>query len=224
MKFDGVKVFSATKARDRIKRFRIGFCRVASPTNERSLVATLLPRNTIAGDSVFTFVFDREEPWMDLIWLCVANSWSMDFLVRKKVALNMTYTVMDSLPFPRLDRDHPVARGLVQRALRLICVAPEMIHFWKEIANAGWCSAWNTETEVPGTLAETERLRIRAEIDVIVARDLFSLSQKEINYILSTFPVAKRYEEAAHNESRSQRLINEMYASLDSNADVQVTE
>ena len=34
-----------------------------------------------------------------LFWLAVANSFVMDFIVRKKVSLTMTYTIMDSLPF-----------------------------------------------------------------------------------------------------------------------------
>ena len=40
-------------------------------------------------------------------WLAVANSFCIDFLARKKVALSMSMTVLDSLPFPRLPLTTP---------------------------------------------------------------------------------------------------------------------
>jgi hypothetical protein len=36
-----------------------------------------------------------------MLWLGVANSFALDFLARKKAALNLTLTIMDSLPLPR---------------------------------------------------------------------------------------------------------------------------
>ena len=90
------------KVRERFNRVRIGFCDVASPTNQRALVACLIPPNVICGHKVPTIVFDPPDSNLDLFWLGVANSFAMDFLARKKVALTMSYTLMDSLPLPRV--------------------------------------------------------------------------------------------------------------------------
>ena len=107
------------KVRERYQQYRIGFCDVASPTNERTLVATLIPRGTICGHKVPTISFGDERRWTYVVWLAVANSFAMDFLVRMKVSLAMTYTILDSMPFPRVtDRTHADATFLVPRVSR----------------------------------------------------------------------------------------------------------
>lgn len=53
-----------------------------------------------------------------------------------------------------------------------------------------------------------------AELNVIVARDLFGLTASEIIYILETFPTAKKYEVQKYDEFRSSRLISELYTTL----------
>lgn len=94
------------KCVERIGKYRIGFCDVASPTNERTLVAALLPPGVICGDKVPTITFENDAPgWQLAFWIAVANSYAMDFIARKKVSLKMSYTVVDSLPFPRLQSD-----------------------------------------------------------------------------------------------------------------------
>ena len=95
------------KTAERIQHYRIGFCNFTSPTNERTLIAALIPPNTIGLDSLFTFTYhnapltdyrhDGSLDWHYLIWLAVANSFAMDYLARQKVSLHMTYTIVDSL-------------------------------------------------------------------------------------------------------------------------------
>ena len=45
------------KNKNRVNRYRIGYGWVASPTNERSLIAALLPPHTIAGNAVPTIMY-----------------------------------------------------------------------------------------------------------------------------------------------------------------------
>jgi hypothetical protein len=58
----------------RIRQYRIGYGWVASPTNERSLIAALIPPETICGNSVPTIVLKGGTPADMLLWLGVANS------------------------------------------------------------------------------------------------------------------------------------------------------
>lgn len=203
------------KCRERIQRFRLGFCDVASPTNERTLVVALIPPNTICGHKVPTICFQEGGfDWYMLVWMAVANSYSMDFVARKKVSLSLAYTILDSFPFPRLDRDDQRARSLVSRSLRLTCTGPEMVAFWNTLAAEGWVPATTTPTEIPGETNEEARLQLQAEIDAIVARDLFNLTRSELEYILATFPTQKRYQEERYGEFRSRRLILECFDRL----------
>ena len=200
------------KCRARINAYRIGFCDVASPTNERTLIAALLPPCIICGDKVPTITFQGEESeWQLMLWTAVANSYAMDFIARKKVSLKMSYTVVDSLPFPRLERHDQRLHSVISRCLRLSCTGPEMIPFWNRRATEGWVPETSGATEVPGELDDEARMQIRAAIDAIVARDLFALTRSELEYILNTFPTQQRYQEERYGEFRSRRLILEAF-------------
>ena len=59
----------------------------------------------------------------------------MDFIVRKKVSLTMSYTIMDSLPFPRLRLEDARVAKLMPLALRLLCTGPEMAGYWNAMAS-----------------------------------------------------------------------------------------
>jgi len=202
------------KCLDRIEQYRIGFCDVASPTNERTLVAAIIPTHVISGDKVPTITFPgNHADWALLAWLAIANSYAMDFLARKKVSLKMSYTVLDSLPFPRLASDDPRTRALVERSLRLTCTGPEMLPFWDSLADAGWVQD-RVASGTPGELSDEARLQLRAEIDAIVARDVFELTRDELAYVLDTFPTQRRYQEDQYGEFRSRRLILEAFDGL----------
>jgi len=152
--------------------------------------------------------------WYLPFWVAVANSDAMDFVMRMKVALNITKTIMDSLPFPRPSRDDSRVRPVVERSLRLLCTGPEMTPFWNQLATEGWVLPTKTPAEVPGEMDEEVRLQLRAEIDAMVARELFGLTKPELEYVLGGFPTQQRYQDEKYGEFRSRRLILEVYDAL----------
>lgn len=193
------------KLGDRFRRYRIGFCDVASPTNERSLVAALLPPEVLSGDKVPTITFGDAD-WYSVPWLALANSFAMDFVARKKISLKMSYTVMDSLPFPRSTPDERWVQSVAPRVLRLTCTGPEMTAYWNDMSKLGWVKRVPDDA-VPGCLDDDERLQLRAEIDAIVARDVYGLTTADMEYILGTFPTVEKYERKAYGEFRTRRLV-----------------
>jgi hypothetical protein len=168
------------KTSSRISSFRIGFCDVGGVTNARFLMATLIPSDVICGHSVPTIVFEPPDVRLVLLWLGVANSFVLDFLARKKASLHMSYTVMDSLPLPRVYSGSQTERDIAGRALRLAATGLEMSRFWE---NAAATLGGHNEGFEP---AEDIRVRAQlcAEIDVLVARDLFGLTRDEMRYVL----------------------------------------
>lgn len=193
-------------------RYRIGFCDVTSPTNERSLVAALIPQGCLCGDKVPTITFPAGFEWAYMVWLAVSNSFVMDYIVRMKVALKMSYTLMDSLPFPRLLRDHHDARPLVDLAARLTCTGPEMRDYWDLLAQDAWLEPLAADEEPPGLVGERERLQAMAELDAIVAVNLFGLDLDDLAFILDRFPTVRRRQEQRFGEFLSRRLILEAAA------------
>ncbi len=205
-----------TKLGDRCERYRIGFGDVANPRNERSLVATLVPPGSICGHTVPTIVFDEPFAWAYLPWLAVANSFVMDWFARRKLSSpHMTYSVMDSLPLPRPALDQSWVMEVGPLVLRLICTAPEMTAYWNRMAGLGFCSSVPDGTVPPDALLdESSRELARAELDALVALDVYGLTREELADVLDTFPVVRRRDEAAYGEFRTKRLILEIFDAM----------
>ncbi|QFI74748.1 hypothetical protein [Bradyrhizobium betae] len=111
----------------------MGFCDVGGVTNQRYLMASFIPPDVICGHSVPTIAFDPVDVRLMALWLGVANSFAADYLARRKGALHLTFTIMDSLPLPVLyDENSPVNRAIALRALRLGAVGNEMDSLWEE--------------------------------------------------------------------------------------------
>jgi hypothetical protein len=210
-----------TKLMDRIRRYRIGFCDVASATNERSLVAALIPPDTVCGDKVPTILFPDSDVATTLLWLGVANSLTMDFIVRKKVALKMSYTIMDSLPFPRDPRATPAAEAIIARTYALSVCGPEMEGFRNTAPGTSGIPRDFEPVEDPN-----ERARLMAEIEVLVAREVYGLSRDDLLFLLDpgnilgrecgveTFKALRNREMRTYCEYRTQRLLLEAWEYL----------
>jgi hypothetical protein len=145
----------------------------------------------------------------------------MDFLVRKKVSLTMSYTIMDSLPFPRDFANTPSASAIARRVCALCAVGDEMEAFRAQVVKAGILEAPDAVIEAPD-----HRAVVAAEIDVLVARDVFRQSKEEMLYILDpdnilgqecgveTFKALRNAELREFREFRTQRLIMEAWDRL----------
>jgi len=100
-------------------------------------------------------------------------------------------------------------RQLVPLALKLTCCGWEMIDYWNARAAEGWVETFNGAAGSPGIEDEDRRLQIRAEIDAIVARDVFGLTASEMEYVLEDFPTLAKRQIDRYNEFLTKRLILE---------------
>jgi hypothetical protein len=201
------------KTKSRILDYRIGFCDVTSPTNERSLVSTIIPAHTICGHKIPTISFSNEFDWYLPIWVAVANSYAMDYLARKKVSLSMSYTILDSLPFPRLSLDHPLVAKLIPLVLQLVVTDTEMMPYWNQIAKYGFVNSISENDSIPGLIDDISRLKTTCQIEYIVSNEMFGLAKSEIARIMDSFPIIKWREEEKYGSFISKELILEMYDS-----------
>jgi hypothetical protein len=60
---------------------------------------------------------------------------------------------------------------------------------------------------------EERRAHLRAELDALYAH-LYGLTREELDYILDTFPIVRRKDEARYGEYRTKRLVLEYYEAL----------
>jgi hypothetical protein len=207
------------KLGDRCERYRLCFRDVAQPRDVRSFIAALVPPGVVCGHTVPTIVFDRMDEWGYLTWLAVGNSFVMDWFTRKKLSSpHLTYSVMDSLPFPRPKRNAPWVQQAAPLVLRLICTAPEMTPFWNQMADLGFCQRVPDGTVPADALLNAgARDLARADLDALVARDVYGLTRAELADVLETFPVVKKRDIHGHGEYRTQRLVLEAFDRLGEN-------
>jgi len=130
-----------------------------------------------------------------LLWVGIANSFVADWLLRLQVSTGVGYYLLEQTAFPRPAVDAEQSRAVIVRALRLTCFSSHMADLWNEVAQY-----YPSQLETPSRseLAVTdlsERARLRAEIDAIVA-DLYGLSVEDFAYILTTFPLLDRSQPA----------------------------
>jgi hypothetical protein len=201
------------KLGDRCERYRLCFRDVAQPTDVRSFIAALIPPRVICGDKVPTLDFGWSQEWAYLPWLAVANSFAMDWMARSKLTSpKMSFTLVDSLPFPRPKLTDPWVQRSAPLVLRLICTAPEMTPFWNRMAVLGLCLAVPEGTIPPDALVdEAARELARAELDALIAHEVYGLTRDELADILETFPVVKKRDIAAYGDYRTKRMILETY-------------
>jgi hypothetical protein len=207
-----------SKLGDRCDRFRIGFGDVANPRNERSFVSTLIPPGAICGHTVPTIVFDPGDEWRYLPWLAVANSFTMDALVRRKLSSShMTFTLLDSLPFPRPAITDSFFQAVARTVLQLLCTSQEMTPFWNCMAELGLVEAVAEDTIPNSALVNPiDRALAKADLEASVAIKVFGLTKGELSDLLDTFDVLQRREQEAYGEYRTKKLVLDAFEALHS--------
>ncbi|OQY36760.1 MAG: hypothetical protein B6243_02315 [Anaerolineaceae bacterium 4572_5.2] len=131
--------------------YRIGFRAITGATNERTLVATILPKSVVTGNSlnVCAPLTDRvankswvqERSYTDAELLAsksFLSSFVCDWFIRQKILTNMNIFYLYQLPVPRLTEKDPAFAPIVERATKLICTAPEFDDLAAELAEAGF--------------------------------------------------------------------------------------
>jgi hypothetical protein len=184
--------------------YRFGFRDIASSTNERAMICSMLPPNVFAGNTInliqpFEFIVEgtswrqnRTLGHAEMLFVCaVFNSFIVDWMLRQKITSHLNMFYIYQVPIPRLVGNSESAKPVVARAARLSCTTPEFDGLAKDVG---------LKKHQP--LEVTERARLRAELDGLVAH-LYGLTEAEFVHILGTFPlVAEPVKVAALNAYR----------------------
>jgi hypothetical protein len=165
--------------------YRLGFRAVASSTNERSMISSIVPKSVFCGNSLLISLRYSEDNQINLnnsemlFSTAVFNSLVIDYCLRQKVTTNLNMFYVYQLPVPRLTKNDRNFNDIVQRAAKLICTTPEFDELAQEVGLG---------SHQQGVTDETERAKLRAELDGMVAH-LYGLTEDEFSYILTTFPI-----------------------------------
>jgi len=189
----------------------LGFTDVTSPTNERTVIAAIVPPYGV-GHSMPLIVGTRSAA--DLLLLEASlNSYALDYVARQKVGgIHLTFFVLSQLPVispHALQEQHAwtrpltAASWLIDRALELTYTSWDLKEFAARCGYDGPPFAWDEE----------RRFQLRCEIDAAFFH-IYGVGRDDVEYIMETFPIVKRKDEAKWGEYRTKRVVLEEYSKM----------
>ena len=183
----------------------LAFKNVTSTTNARTMIASVLPRAG-AGHSLNLLLIPglvEDPPLIAGYVVANLNALPFDFVSRQKVpGNNFTLYILEQLPViapESYDRrfGDVTARELVRdHVLRLTYTAHDMEPFARDLGYVGPPFAWDTE----------ERRHLRARLDALYFH-LYGLDRDDAAYVLDTFPIVRRQDEAEFDSYRTRELV-----------------
>ena len=191
-------------------RYFLATRRLTNATNERTAVFSLLPWSG-SGNSIFLF---RHRSVADLIWLISnGNSFSFDYVVRNKLGgTNFLQFLIEQLPLVPLkkrtggmpfDEKQPLLSWVLPRVIELLFTSLDLAEFAGDCGYHGPPFRWDEE----------RRFQLRCSIDALFFH-LYGISREDTDYIMDTFPIVKRKDEAKHGSYRTKEVILQYYDTL----------
>ncbi|WP_109471965.1 Eco57I restriction-modification methylase domain-containing protein [Ornithinimicrobium cavernae] len=176
----------------------------ARATDERTAICAIAPTTvpiqplngvTAGGAGASTFA------------VCVINSFAYDFIVRQRVpGQHFNVTTMNEIPLPPAgnDEEFVVLRGfeLTYTHSGLSGYADQIVDFYPKV-KAGPPFRWIPQ----------RREILRAELDAAIFR-LYGLARDEVEHVMESFTVVRKYDERDHGEFRTKRLILEIFDAM----------
>jgi hypothetical protein len=165
------------------RTYRLVFRKVASSTNERTGIFTILPPGGVCTDSALVESRSMERHTHSSLLICgLANTFLFDWLLRQFVAANVQFSFLNQLPVPNLsDRE----KLIIHNVTRLVCNHAGYAPLWREQLGEAWREARKAFTW-PVLSGDHARWAVRAAIDAVVAH-AYGLTRDQYAHVLSTF-------------------------------------
>ncbi|NEE01150.1 Eco57I restriction-modification methylase domain-containing protein [Phytoactinopolyspora halotolerans] len=184
----------------------LGWRNVCRSTDERTTIGFAFSRAAVGHST--PLILGTPPIFLDAL-----ASFALDYVARQKLGgTNFTFNYFQQLAVPARKSLHvkcewfsrySVAQWISARAAELAWTAWDMEGFARDIGDGGPPFRW---------IPERRRL-IRAELDAAMFH-LYGLDRDEVDYVMDTFPIVRRKDEAAHGEYRTKRLILEVYDAM----------
>ncbi len=182
---------------------------MAPSTNERTLLATLIPDVAVGNSAAVWSSTVRDSR---LIASLAANlgAFVLDYAVRQKVGgSNLNFFLVEQFPIlppyryqeaTPWSRRTMLADWICARVVELVYTSWDMQPVARALGYAGPPIRWDEE----------HRFRRRCELDAAFFH-LYGVTRDDVEYVLRTFPIVRRRDEAAWGDYRTLRVIMNVY-------------
>jgi hypothetical protein len=189
----------------------MGFRDICRNTDERTVIAAVVPRAAIGNN--LPLLLPAREPRRVAFLAASLTSFALDYCARFKVGgTHLNFFIAEQLPvLPPETYDKPtpwqpdvnIAEWLGPRILELTYTAWDLKGFAADLGHTGQPFRWDDQ----------RRPLLRTELDACFFH-LYGLERDDVDYIMDTFPIVRRNDEAAHGEYRTKRLILERFDAM----------
>jgi hypothetical protein len=207
---DKAKVEQRLDAKGWTKGWLMGWRDICRATDERTVIATVVPRLGVGNQMPLMLPANREDSREYGLLLANLSALTFDFIARHKTGgTHMNYFIYKQLPvFPPTRYTETDLAFIVPRILELTYTAHYLKPWAKDLGYDG----------PPFPFDPDRRAQLRAELDACYAR-LYGLTRDELRYILDpadvmgenypseTFRVLKNNEIRQFGEYRTQHLV-----------------
>ena len=189
--------------RQAARYFRLALRKISRSTDERTAIAAFTSPGYLFNDTAPVERAPHQRANAAALMLCaVINSFTFDWALRQKAAATINLFILEACPV--CDLSAPIARFLAHGALRLSCNHAAYAPLWREQLGTASPAGW------PAIAPQTERWRLRAAMDAVVA-SAYGVTHADYEHILRSFahnhfPAAPAYCLAAFDELYAQGL------------------
>lgn len=172
---------------------RIAFRDVTNRTNQRTVIACLLPPEVLVTNKAPYFLWPRGDERDQAFFLGVLSSIPLDWYARRFVEISMNFFIINSFPIPRPGRDDRAWKRVVELAGRLACPDRRFAK-WAKAVGVGY-----------GRLAADEKEDMIHELDAVVAH-LYGLGEAQLVHVFETFHEGWDYQDRLESVLRHVRM------------------
>ena len=186
----------------------LGWRNVTSPTNERSMAATVIPRVAVGHSFPLILSADPAFPFL----IANVSSFALDWVVRQKLGgTNLTFFIVNQLPVlppPTYRTVAPWAGQSLAAWMRpylaeLIYTSWDLRPYALELGWDGTPFAWDEQRRPP----------LQAEVDAAFFH-LYGFSRDEVQHVMESFWIVRSHDEGNFGSYRTKELILEAYDAM----------
>ena len=131
------------------QNYRLSYRRVAASTNERTIVAAIIPNNVFSSYSLYNILLVSKrrraisavpQSTTQLLLLAFMASYVFDYVARLKFSINLVPSDVCEIPIPDIQNIDKVHISLIVRAARLICTNEKYAKLWEDVYSDEWQS------------------------------------------------------------------------------------
>ncbi|MHB8870190.1 MAG: Eco57I restriction-modification methylase domain-containing protein, partial [Thermoleophilia bacterium] len=183
----------------------LGWRDICRSTDERTVIAGLVPRVGVGNNLPLMMPEDRDGPTAACL-LASLSSFACDYAARSKVGgTHLNFFIYEQLPVlppstysacAAWSLDETVADWMLPRVLELVYTSWALESFARDCGFSCPPFVWDDE----------RRLQLRCELDAAFFH-LYGLERDDVEYVMDTFPIVRRKDEAQFGEYRTKRVV-----------------